>query len=230
MSSTDRITGNYKLETLEGACGEGDITITAACGTGRIVLNGNLVVIGTTTNIASTTTIVNDSFIRVSTKSAPQGAGDPTGASEPVTYAGIQVERGDESTLDLRWNENVARWEYTDDASNYYPIMGRVKQDLNPVLGGDLKTSSVDYGCKEIQSDYPCNIVLNPGIDTRTTRGAVEIKEVSPNEKPPYNPGSVTIYAKPMVGSGHTGLHVRTRTREEQLVTKRYATLLALVL
>ena len=58
----------------------------------------------------------------------------------------------------------------------------------------------------------------------------MEIKEVSPSEKPPYNPGSVTIYAKPMVGSGHTGLHVRTRTREEQLVTKRYATLLALVL
>lgn len=219
MSSFDRITGNYTLETLSGACGIGDIRLVANDGDGNIYIYGNLFVIGELANVKSTTTYVTDSYIRVS--SEVEGV--------PILNAGLQVERGDECTVEIRWNEAIDRWEFTEDCTTYNKILGKVQDDITPVLGGDLKTSSFQ-GCFEIQSDYPCNIVLNPGIDYGTTRGAVEIKQIRDDEFPSYNSGSVTLYAKEPKRCGEIGLYVKSPTKDDQLITKRHAAVLSLVL
>lgn len=215
MSSFDRITGNYTLQTLAGSCGQGDIRIVANDGDGNIYLNGNLYVIGTLANVKSETTYVTDNYIRLT--SEVEGT--------PVMNAGLIVDRGNECHVEIRWNETRDRWEYTENCTTYYPLLGKVQQDLTPVLGGDL-----NLNCRQIQTDYPCNIVLNPGIQNGVTRGAVEIKEVSPLENVGYNSGSSTIYAKPPDDCGDIGLRVRTASKEEKLVSRRYAAVLSLVL
>lgn len=215
MSSFDRITGNYTLQTLAGSCGQGDIRIIANDGDGNIYLNGNLYVIGTLANVRSETTYVTDNYIRLS--SEVEGV--------PVMNAGMIVDRGDECHVEIRWNEIRNRWEYTEDCTIFYPLMGKVQQDPTPMLGGDL-----NLNCRQIQTDYPCNIVLNPGIENSVTRGAVEIKQVRPNESVSYNTGSATIFAKSPDGCGDIGLRVQTANREEKLVSRRYAAVLSLVL
>jgi len=220
VGSVDKITGNYRLETLDNACGEGDITITAACGHGKITLNGNLYVIGSVASIESTVTKVNDNYIRVSTLVK----------GEPLMHAGLQVERGDEATLEVRWNENIRRWEFTENGINFLPILGRVIQDTQPVLGGDLRTGDAELGCKIIKSDYPCNIVLSPGVDRSRPRGGVEIREVYVTDEPNHNPGSATVFAKPVQNCGDTGLFVKLSQGEQQLTAKRWAAVLSLVL
>lgn len=215
MSSFDRITGNYNLQTLAGACGQGDIRITANDGEGSIYLTGNLFVIGTLANVKSETTYVTDNYIRLS--SEVEGV--------PVMNAGMIVDRGNECHVEIRWNELRDRWEFTEDCTTFYPILGKVQQDPTPVLGGDL-----NLNCRQIQTDYPCNIVLNPGIQNDVTRGAVEIKQVRPTETVNYNAGSTTIYAKAPEECGDLGLRVKTSTSEEKLVSKRYAAVLGLVL
>lgn len=227
MSSFDKITGDYNLQTISGTCGSGDISITAANGLGNIVLNGNLYVIGTIANIQTSVTYVADNYIRVSTESA----------GIPVTHAGLQVERGDECTVEIRWNEIRNRWEFTEDCVTFYPFLGKIKQDLAPVLGGDLKVSSKidneldpNLGCFQIQSDYPCNIVLNPGIDKDVTRGALELRQIDPLETPNWVSGSTTFYAKPPELCGDTGFFIRQPNRSDQLISKRMAAVFSLVL
>lgn len=215
MSSFDKITGNYTLETLNGACGAGDIRIIASDGDGNIYLHGNLFVIGQLANVKSEVTYVTDNYIRVS--SEVEGV--------PLLNAGLVVDRGDECAVEIRWNENRDRWEFTEDCVTWYPLLGKIQQDLTPNLGGDLKT-----GCYQIQSTYPCHIVLNPGIDGFLTRGAVEIKEVSPDESIRHTQGSATLFAKAPVDCGDIGLYIKMSDKEQQLVSKRYAAVLSLVL
>jgi hypothetical protein len=90
MSSFDRITGNYTLETLGGSCGLGDIRFVANSGTGNFYINGNLIVTGQQSQVGSVNTFIADSFI---TLGNTQVAGD----------AGISVQRGGQATVSIRW-------------------------------------------------------------------------------------------------------------------------------
>jgi hypothetical protein len=210
MATVDRVSGDWFLKSLGG-----NIYIDAAGGTGTTSIFGNLVVIGSQTNIGSIETLISDNIITLSANVT---------SGEPVLNAGIEVRRGDQPTVGFRWNEEVDRWQATADGSFWGNLMIRVKDDPDPHLGGNLYVDGY-----EIRSDANVNIVLNPGysIDSMPNAG-IEIKQID-NDLAPVSGATVVSARAP--GNGHAGLYVtNTKSNNEELITKRKAVIYSLVL
>ena len=82
---------------------------------GDTVLAGNLTVNGTTTTVNTTNLDVTDNIIVLNN--------GQTGAAPTTLRSGIEVERGTEANTVLHWNDNIDRWEVTNDGTTYYPII-----------------------------------------------------------------------------------------------------------
>jgi hypothetical protein len=78
-----------------------------------VTVSGNLTVSGTTTTLNTETLTVNDNIIVLNNNA--------TGA--PSENAGIEVERGSSTNVQLRWNETTDIWEATVNGSVYSPII-----------------------------------------------------------------------------------------------------------
>ena len=76
---------------------------------GNATITGDLTVSGTTTTINSNELAIGDNIITLNA--------DETGA--PTQNAGIQVERGTSANVELRYNESLDQWEFTNDGTNY---------------------------------------------------------------------------------------------------------------
>lgn len=210
MSSTDRISGNYNLMTING-----NIDINANSGMGTTTIHGNLVVIGTQTSVQSIDTLISDNIITLN-------AAVINGV--PVLNAGIEVHRGDEPTVALRWTESVRRWQVTSDGSFYSNLMVRLLDDPDPHLGGNLYVNGF-----EIRSYPDQNIVLHPGYDG-TTSGEGGVEFVAGIVDAAVVAGSTVVYAK-TPEAGETGLFVTNESViAKELITKRRALVFALVL
>ena len=83
--------------------------------TGNTVLTGDLTVNGTTTTVNTTNLDVTDNIIVLNN--------GQTGAAPTTLRSGIEVERGDTANTILHWNDNIDRWEITNDGSNYFPLV-----------------------------------------------------------------------------------------------------------
>jgi len=210
MSSTDRISGNYNLIAVNG-----NIDITANGGIGTTTIYGNLVVIGTQTSLQSIDTLVSDNIITLNA-SVINGV--------PILNAGIEVHRGDEPTVALRWSEAVKRWQVTSDGSFYANLMVRVEDDTDPHLGGNLYVNGF-----EIRSYPNQNIILHPGFNgTASGQGGVQL--ISGNINANVVIGSTVVYAK-APGPGETGIYITSEVAyAQELITKRRALVYALVL
>lgn len=222
MSSFDRISGNYYLDTFSGACGLGDIHFTANTGSGTVYINGNLVVSENYTKISTMQSIVVDRFIKL---------GANVGLLTVNLDAGIKVDRGAKPEVSILWNDTISRWQITNDGTNFAniygkePVLGAIEEDISPKLGNHLNTR-----CFEIRSPDLCNIILNPGYNGTVTQGAVQIKKVNTGSAPVNVPGSVVLYGSGE-GSGGTALYTTDlQGRVEELITKRKAVVFSLVL
>jgi hypothetical protein len=127
-------TGNYVASAsaangvkITGTAGEGwtptvslDSTGTGTIGNltvgSNLIVSGNLTVSGTTTSINTETVTINDNIIVLNNNAT----GVP-GASA-LFNAGIEVERGDSSNVQVLWNEVSNRWSFTNDGTNYHNI------------------------------------------------------------------------------------------------------------
>ena len=78
----------------------------------NLTVTGDLTVSGTTTTINTETIQLADNIIVLNS--------NETGT--PSQNAGIEVERGTSTNVDLRWNETNDAWELTNDGTNYYNI------------------------------------------------------------------------------------------------------------
>ena len=74
-----------------------------------LTVDGNLTVSGTTTSINTETVTVDDNIIILNNNA--------TGA--PSVDAGIEIERGSSTNVQLRWNETTDKWQFTNDGSTY---------------------------------------------------------------------------------------------------------------
>lgn len=191
--STGKITsGDYRIQTT-GV--EANVVVT----THTVKINGNLKVLGNIDAISSNDLTVSDTTIILN--NGEQGAGITLGTS------GLQIDRGSEPDVGLRFNEdpegdgsNPAAWELTDDGINWRYILTStdggvgitaVEDDSAPVLGGNLN------------------------ITGHT------IYSTTPN---------VTIYANTL-SSGDTGVYVDTESKTQQeLVSKNRALVYSLIL
>lgn len=82
---------------------------------GNTVLAGDLTVNGTTTTVNTTNLDVTDNIIVLNN--------GQTGAAPTSLRSGIEVERGDDANTILHWNDNIDRWEVTNDGTTYYPLV-----------------------------------------------------------------------------------------------------------
>ena len=174
----------------------------------KVTINGNLVVVGNTTNVESINTFIYDNFI---TLAAGQGG---------LVNAGIEIDRGEELKVGLRWNHELERWEYTNDGIIWRTFsLTVVEEDKAPRLGGNLivqDSAGNQYCITHENGKFVCigPVIRLPRID--------------------YDPGHLegysTIYAKPTKG-GNTGFYVSNeKAQDAELITKRKAFVLALIL
>ena len=77
-----------------------------------LTVTGDLTVSGTTTTVNTETILLADNIITLNS--------NETGT--PSENAGIEVERGTSTNVELRWNETNDNWELTNDGSTYYDI------------------------------------------------------------------------------------------------------------
>ena len=92
---------NTAISTEDSVTVDGSLTIT-----GDLTVNGNTVSV----NVSSV--VVEDNILVLN--------GNVTGS--PSLNAGIEIERGTSTNVQIRWNESSDKWEYTNDGTNYYAI------------------------------------------------------------------------------------------------------------
>lgn len=198
MPQTTRFNGHY---TFQGA----DTTSNVVMNTHSLVVNGNMVVTGTTTAVESTNTVITDNIITLNK--------GETGAGVTAIYSGIEIDRGSDPTVKLRWNESLTRWELTTDGSTYTPIttgsvgITKVSDDTAPQLGGNL-----DVLTHSIFSS-------NDELIRHDTNVAIMNTTVAPSYYSGYN----VVYAQPPSGGGSGIFVTNSTTQQQELVTKSKA-------
>jgi len=91
---------------------------------GNLRVGGNLNVVGTVNSVNTTQVNIVDNKINLNT--------DFTGA--PTTDAGIRVERGTSSDVEVLWNETNDQWTLTNDGTNYHEIVRKWKSDITTTV------------------------------------------------------------------------------------------------
>lgn len=79
---------------------------------GDLTVSGNLTINGNTTTLNTETLAVEDNKIMLNSS--------VTGS--PSADAGIEVERGTSTNVELRWNETTDKWQFSNDGSTYVNI------------------------------------------------------------------------------------------------------------
>ena len=96
--------------TINGA----NATFTYAQSDDKFVTNKNLEVQGSLVSNSLTTNQVNVTSSAITLVSSLAGS--------PTSNASLVVNRGSSSDVDLKWNEDTDRWQFTNDGTNYFNI------------------------------------------------------------------------------------------------------------
>ena len=224
MSSTKRVSGDYDIYA------------------DNVNINGNLTIIGTQTSVESTNSTVKDNIIVLNQGEA--------GAGVTLGTAGIQIDRGSNPDVLLRYNEASDQWEFTNDGSTYTAIGGA---GAASAAGADTQIQYNASGVVAAESNfryaYSTNTLfigniqfVDNTISTNNTNGnlvldtngtgkivfedATSFKFLgsAPSATSSYN----HLYANTPSGGG-TGLYFVNTTASDELVSKTKATVLALI-
>jgi hypothetical protein len=102
------VTSANEIDTTSG-----NLTIDSAGGTvtidDNLIVSGDLTVQGSTTSIETVNLNIEDNIITLN-----YGV-----SASPILNAGIEVERGTETNVAIRWNETTDKWEFTNDGAVY---------------------------------------------------------------------------------------------------------------
>ena len=126
------------VDTISSLSANTNLTISAN-GTGNIQINddvtitGNLNINGGGGNLSVSSLSVEDNIIDVSAET--------TGT--PVNNAGIRVIRGDEPSVQNRWNETTETWQITNDGSTYLNVVGSNTTTGNANVGNIGATGGI---------------------------------------------------------------------------------------
>lgn len=205
MAQNTRFNGTWNITGI-------DATSNVQVNSHSLIVNGNLKVLGTVSNIATTNTQLTDNTITLN-----QGE---TGYGVTAVYSGIEINRGTAQSVSLRWNEALSRWELTTDGSTFVKIstgnngLPAVVEDPVPQLGGNL-----DVLARTIFSS-------NTQIIKHDSNVAIQNTTVAPSITSGYN----TIYSQ-TPGGGGSGVYITNDTTQQQeLVTKTKAIVYALIM
>jgi hypothetical protein len=127
---------NLLQDTETAIVTEDDVTIT-----------GNLTVTGTTITLNAETITIEDNILLLNSNA--------TGT--PTENAGIEVERGTSTNVQIRWNETLDKWQFTNDGTTFL--------DLNSIT-----ENSVTLGL-HTTGDYTKNLVAGTGVALSNNTG-----------------------------------------------------------
>lgn len=154
-------TGNY-VATISGTANE--VTVTGSGSesaavtiglpddvsiTGNLTVGGNLDVTGSINSVNTTEVNIVDNKVVLNS--------NVTGA--PSANAGIKVERGTSTDVEILWNETSDKWTLTNDGTNYHEITRKYKQTLSTsatsyTVTHNLNTQDVVVQIYEVASPY----------------------------------------------------------------------------
>ena len=214
MSHTQRFSDNYKLESIGGA---GTVEIEAT----SLTVTGNLIVAGTNTAVNSTNLDIADKTIVLNKGETGAGVTSPF-------HSGIEIERGTETNVGLRYFETDNKWQISNDGSTWANILSgasvgilNVVEDITPQLGGAL-----DVNGQTITSASNGEIVMDPnGTGQLKINHAISLhNESDPSATADYN----KLYAK-TPSEGGSGVFFVNSTTSDELVSKTKAMVFALI-
>jgi hypothetical protein len=138
---------NAAVKSLTGTANEVEVSASTGSVTiglpddvtvgGNLTVTGDLTVSGNTTTLNTANLQVEDNFILLN--SGVSGA--------PNLNAGLEVERGSSTNVDIRWNESTDKWQFTNDGSIYRDI------GSGSVTVSDTAPASPDNGSVWFESD-----------------------------------------------------------------------------
>lgn len=193
-----RLNTSYTVQTVNS-------TDTVTLDTSKVTITGNLDVLGVTTYIESTTTQVKDPIMQLN-----QGE---TGSGVTGITAGIEIDRGTGTDVQLIWSETFKRWQISDHYGIYsnisattgafYPTLG---SDPAPLISGNLNLQSY-----ALWSNTSPVLYHNGNLAIATTSVA-----------PTAITNNVVVYASTVSGGG-SGLYTTTSSGANELATKSAA-------
>lgn len=127
-------------------------------------LSGNLTVSGNVTTVETETLLVADNIVTLNS--------DVTGT--PSENAGIEVERGTETNVGIRWNETVDAWQFTNDGIVYQNIGSLSASDTDDLAEGNVNL----YFTDERAQDAVANIMVGGNNITFTYDDANNIMTI----------------------------------------------------
>lgn len=191
------------------------LNTTYTIDTTDVFITGNLIVLGANTTVSTTNTNIKDNIITLN--SGEVGAGVTLG------NAGISVDRGVSTDVNLIWNDTTETWQISDVTGNYANILAstssgtallNVSDDTSPELGGDLDLLNF----KIFSSTNNVKIDSNIQIAHATTI-------------PSTTPASTTLLYSEDPAAGQTGLYViNASVANQELITKQRAFGFSLIL
>lgn len=215
MASVKRVSGDYEIVSVNKATGDNVLVRTHT-----LTVDGNLTVVGSTTQVDVQQVTIEDPYITV-------------GNNNDGTFneLGIEVVKGptNASKAGLRWNTAADRWEVSKDNSTWEPILTSggafaLIDDTNPTLGASLNTNG---------------FLIYDAADVLIAPGSSELS-VDDTLKLPHRLTDATaeedytkIYAKAM-GAGGTGLYISCEDEsstpvQEELVSKSKAIIYSII-
>ena len=189
MATVKKLNSSYTIDTTD------------------VIITGNLTVQGVQTSVETNDTVIKDKTITLNDGEAGAGVG-PAGAGT----AGIEVDRGSLTTVGLRWNEAIDRWQLDNGTgwSNVSTTSGAtgttVEDDLYPVLGGNLNANGYSISSTTGSLIFSSNVQLNYSLGT-----------------PGLVSNAAVVYANAL-GGGASGVYVvNGEAVNEELITKKRA-------
>ena len=145
-----------------------------------LTVTGNLTVQGNTTTLNTETLLVEDN--KVVLNSSVTGS--------PSTDAGIEIERGTSTNVELRWNETADKWQFSNDGTTYLNIASNSDVDTaysNATSYTDNAISNVNNTIANIATSFTVagdsgtNQTITSGSDTLTIAGGTGLSSVASN-------------------------------------------------
>jgi hypothetical protein len=200
MSTVKKVLGDYTIQSVSPL---DNININ----TNTVTINGNMVVNGVTTTIDSQNTTVYDNIITLNGNVGP--------GTTPTLNAGLEVNRGIEANVQLRWDEVAKSWQITvpGDPTTYANIAialqgGGIQLSANL----DMKTFAL-YSAQFDKIYFDTNVAIK---NSTFTPGAV--------------PGYQVIYTSEPIGARDSGLYVTNTVKQNtQIATKNQALFYSLI-
>lgn len=156
-----------------------DVTVGNSLTVGSdLTVTGNLTVNGNTTTLNTETLAVEDNKVLLNS--------NVTGS--PTADAGLEVERGTSTNVELRWNETADKWQFTNDGSSYVNIASNTDVSTaysNATSYTDNAISNVNNTIANIATSFTVagdsgsNQTITSGSDTLTIAGGTGLSSVS---------------------------------------------------